>query len=68
MFILVNKSKVNQIIEVEIIQQKKEHQAIAQLILIVISHFIGYIPMSGKSCHKHVWYRTGVLKLEGAPP
>ena len=44
-----NKYKVNRKNnEVETIQQTKENQAIAQLLLIVISYFIGYIPRAGK--------------------
>ena len=46
---LANRKRINQRNnEAEIIQQKKENQAIAQLVLIVISYLIGYIPITGK--------------------
>ena len=42
------RKRENQIDEAEIIRQKKEKQAVTQLVLIVVSYLFGYIPISSK--------------------
>ena len=42
------RKRENQIDEAEMIRHKKEKQAVAQLVLIVVSYLFGYIPISSK--------------------
>ena len=42
-------NKNNQSNEAEMNRQKKENQALLQLVLIVFAYFFGYLPYSGKT-------------------
>ena len=43
-----NKNKTNSSNQVEMNRQKKENQAVRQLVLIVFAYFFGYVPFTGK--------------------
>ena len=43
-----DKNRPNQSNEAELNRQKKENQALLQLVLIVFAYFFGYVPLTGK--------------------
>ena len=51
------RKRENQINEAEMIRHKKENQAVAQLVLIIVSYLFGYIPISSKKYFIDVQYK-----------